>query len=172
MARGQQKYWQLLQKVPKEPTKRPVRIDRCIWWGNGVFQLYRYTDGKSKYVDSFPTIDLAMRARDGAADDRSTAAPESRQLLNEYFDGFFLPVTESAKKPSTMRAMKARYNTYVRDSLGARRLRDVTAADIAWFQAKVERREVSGQTKRETLSLVRAIFAHAVDTKSCRRAPR
>lgn len=88
-----------------------------------------------------------------------------------FFDETYDPIASADLKPSAARAMRSRFNAHVRDTLGGNYLDEVTESRIAWFVAALLRKTVSKQTKRETLSLVKATFEAAVMHRFIAKSP-
>lgn len=174
MARGQKRYWQILQKVPKVPPARPFGIAPGIkYMPAGNFAVYVYRDRKSTYVGTFADVHDAVRAHDEAMG--VTAEPiakrDGKVTINAFFDETFEPIATADLKPSAARSLRSRFNVHVRPTLGERYLAEVDEARVAWFAAALHRKSVSKQTKRETISLVKKIFETAVTHRMLARNP-
>lgn len=174
MARGQKRHWQLLQNVPKERPTKPHPICPGIkYMPAGSFTAYVYRDRKSVYLGTFETIDDALRARDEALGSPVAAVPkrDGKISVATFFDETYTPIASADLKPSAARAMRSRFNAHVRATLGENYLGEVTESRIAWFVAALLRKTVSKQTKRETLSLVKATFEAAVTHRFIAKSP-
>lgn len=174
MARGQKRHWQLLQNVPEEPPEKPVSIGPGIRYTPAcTFAVYIYRDRKSIYVGCFDDIEDAVCARDKAAGAPVAAVPkrDGKVTINAFFDETFEPIATADLKPSAARSMRSRFNAHVRGTLGEKYLAEVDEARVAWFMASLLRKAVSKQTKRETISLIKAVFEAAVMHRMIPRNP-
>ncbi|HKO55682.1 MAG TPA: site-specific integrase [Thermoanaerobaculia bacterium] len=167
MPRGQTNGWKLLRNVPKETPAKPVRVSTGIWFTqHRTFAAYVYLHGKSVFIGSYPTVQEAEDARqervqEGKKGTALVARSKSRLRLDDLKE-LYLSETAADWKESTRRAALARYNCHIKASLGEIPLRDLTFEQLSKFRGELLRKEVSGQTKREVLMLLRAILRDAV----------
>src|ERR1044072_4268899 len=167
MPRGQTSGWKLRKHVPRETPEKPVRVSTGIWFTqHRTFAAYVYLHGRSVFIGSYPTIQESEDARqervqEGKKGTALVARSKSRLRLDDLKELYFSE-TAADWKESTRRAALARYNCHIKEPLGLIPLRDLTFERLSKFRGDLLRKEVSGQTKREVLMLLRAILREAV----------
>lgn len=94
-----------------------------------------------------------------------TPAPRTavRVSLSSFFDESYVPEMLAGLKDSTKRAARSRFNAHLRKPLGDLAVGDVTYERCAELRAAlVNRSDLSGQTKREVLLVLRQVLEEAV----------
>lgn len=168
MPRGQKVGWKLAQRIPKEAPLHRTRVATGVWMTpHGTFDTFVYHHGKSVFVGAFPTVEEAVKAREKRVLELEGGAPlvdrsASRIRFADFVEKVYFPEAMVGRKDSTIRAAKSRYRQHLAPALAEWPLRDVTYERLSRLRATLIQRKVSGQTKRETLFLLRAVLQEAV----------
>lgn len=168
MARGQKVGWRLAASVPKTLPTKPQRIATGVWLRpSGRFFAYAYHEGKDRFVGSFETVHEAVEAREAElkkiADGQSSLPRADIALtLGEFVETKYYPEKLSGQKASTQRSTRARFNQHVAPVFGSMPLRKITYDHCSAFVAAMRAKTCSGQTRRESVRLLRTILADAV----------
>ncbi|MEO6326156.1 MAG: tyrosine-type recombinase/integrase [Thermoanaerobaculia bacterium] len=168
MPRGQRVGWKLAQQVPKEAPAVRKKVATGVWMTpHGTFDTFVYHHGKSVFVGAFPSVEDAVQAREKRiADLQGGAAVVDRSASRVSFSSFveetFFLEAMVGRKDSTIRTARSRYHQHLKPALGDWPLRDITYERLSRLRATLLERRVSGQTKRESLLLLRSILQEAV----------
>jgi len=167
--RGQKPGWRDRLRPPVEKPEKPVKKETGIWlYPSGKFGAFVYRGSKSVFLGVRDTLEAARELRTtaklGLHEGRAPSSRSSmRESLASFFETTFVPEAMAGLKDSTRRAATSRFNAHLTDPLGAVALGDVTYAQCAKVRADlVGREDLSGQTKREVLLLLRQILDEAV----------
>lgn len=175
MPRGQKVGWKDRQ-LPKQKPEKPVKLEPGIWLQpSGKVAAFVYRGTKSVYLGLCDTIEAARQVRNDAKRAvKSGIPPASRSAAkitlaeffeNTYFAEVLEPLVEgddATRKKSTLRTAKSRYRRHIREQLGSTSIADVSYDLLSGFRAELLKKTVSGQTKREVLSLLRRGLDDAV----------
>jgi integrase len=175
MPRGQKVGWKDRQ-LPKQKPEKPVKLEPGIWLQpSGKIAAFVYRGTKSVYLGLCDTIEAARQVRNDAKRAvKSGIPPASRSAakitIAEFFEKtYFAEVLEplvegddATRKKSTLRTAKSRYRRHIREQLGSTSIADVSYDLLSGFRAELLKKTVSGQTKREVLSLLRRGLDDAV----------
>lgn len=169
MPRGQKPGWRDRLRPPVERPEKPVKKETGVWlYPSGKFGAFVYRGSKSVFLGVRDTLEAARELRTAAKlGMQEGRAPSSRLAVREtlaaFFTDTFVPEAMAGLKDSTRRAAASRFNAHLNDPLGATSLGDITYAVCAKIRADlVSREDLSGQTKREVLLLLRQILDEAV----------
>jgi integrase len=169
MARGQKKGYTHLRAVADRPAK-PVRVERGIWLHvSGRYGVLTYHKGKQAFRMA-DTLTAARELRDSIkrASRRGlklVSRATQKQPLNEFFTGTYVPevMRGGGLKESTIRAAQSRMRQHVEPFFRDTEIGALTFDDcLAFRTALMEREDLSGQSRRECLMLVRQMLEHAV----------
>lgn len=146
-----------------------MKKETGIWlYPSGKFGAFVYRGSKSVFLGVRDTLqaarDLRTAAKLGLQEGRAPSTRSAvRESLASFFTGTFVPETMAGLKDSTCRAAKSRFKAHLEARLGADALGDISYAHCAKVRADlVGREDLSGQTKREVLLLLRQILDEAV----------
>lgn len=169
MPRGQKPGWRDRIQVPVEKPDKPIKKETGIWlYKSGKFGALLYRGSESVFLGVRDTLEEARELRAAAKLElKAGRAPSSRTAVRVTLDAFFtetfVPETLAGLKESSQRAAKSRFNAHLRTPLGALSVGDVTYDRCAKLRAAlVGRDDISGQTKREVLLLLRQLLDEAV----------
>jgi integrase len=176
MPRGQKIGWKDRQ-LPKEKPEKAVKLEPGIWLQpSGKIAAFVYRGTKSVYLGLCDTIEAARQLRsDAKRAVKSGIPPASRSAAkitvgeffeNTYFAEVLEPLAEgddATRKKSTLRTAKSRYRRHIREQLGTTSIANVSYDLLSGFRADLLKKDVSGQTKREVLSLLRRALDDAVN---------
>jgi integrase len=167
--------------MTRRATSAAPRKDETTgtWWF--VVDLGAGTDGKRRQAKrrGFRTKKLAQEELDKLRSEvaTSTYVAPARQTFDEYLDKWLAGLPNSGLRPSTVDSY-SRNLSYLRPSLGNRRLDQVAAADLDLAYAELlssgrRHREggLSPRTVRYTHSILRKAFADAVRKGELSRNP-
>jgi len=167
MPRGQKPGWKLAAVVPKVLPDKPVRIATGVWLRpSGRFFAYLYHQGRDVFIGSYATPHEAAEAREEKRHELKTGRPLVRRTataatLTTFAETVYFPETFVLVKDSTQRTTRSRYNQHVAPFFRDVALRDITYDRCSQFRAAMMAKDVSGQTRREAVRLVRAILDDA-----------
>lgn len=153
-----------------------MKLEPGIWLQpSGKIAAFVYRGTKSVYLGLCDTIEAARQVRNDAKRAvKSGIPPASRSAakitIAEFFEKtYFAEVLEplvegddATRKKSTLRTAKSRYRRHIREQLGSTSITDVSYDLLSGFRAELLKKTVSGQTKREVLSLLRRGLDDAV----------
>lgn len=176
MPRGQRPGWKERQ-LPKEKPDKAMRLEAGIWLQpSGRIGVFVYQGRKSVYLGVCETLEEARQLRsDAKRGVKSGLTPASRSaakitladfIEQKYFAEVLEPLVEgddATRKKSTLRTTKSRYRCHVREQIGSTPVADVTYDLLSTFRAELLKKPISGQTKRETLGLIRRALDDAVN---------
>lgn len=168
MPRGQKPGWKLLAKVPKDLPEKPVKVDTGVWLQpSGTFAAYLYRRDDALFLGCFPSLHEAMEAREQKHQELKAGRPvvgrsESAATVATFTEHVYFPETLPLVKDSTARAARSRYRQHIGPALGDVALRDVTYDMVSAFRAALMTKDLSGQTRREALRLLRSILEEAL----------
>ena len=167
MARGQKPGWKLAASVPKILPTKPVRIATGVWLRpSGRFFAYVYHRGRDVFVGSFATPHEAVEARGEKRRELKEGRPLVRRTataatVTTFAEEVYFPETLVLLKDSTQRTTRSRYNAHIKPFFADIALRDVTYDRCSQFRAAMMAKSASGQTRRETVRLLRSILDDA-----------
>ncbi|MEO6326471.1 MAG: tyrosine-type recombinase/integrase, partial [Thermoanaerobaculia bacterium] len=153
--------------MPKELPEKPLRIDTGIWLlTGGKFAAYIYSRGKDMFVGDFDTVQEALAARHAKQDELLSGRPivqrrATRVTLATFSETIYFPETLGLLKDSTRRTSLSRYMQHVKPVLGDISLRDITYDACSAFRSSMMKKSLSGQTRRESVRILRAVLADA-----------
>ena len=168
MPRGQRPGWKIRQTLPKALPQKRVKVATGIWMTrHGTFDAFVYLNGKSVYVGAFPALEVAVQKREEYLTERRGGAPimkrsASKLRFGEFADDIYFVEVVAGRKASTIRAARARYNQHLKPSFADAPLREITYERCSKWRAEMLKKPLSGQTKRETILLLRAILGESV----------
>jgi len=169
MARGQKVGWNDRKRTPVEKPAKPMKQETGIWlYPSGKYGALLYDGAKSRFLGMRDTLAAARELRSVAKTNLLAGrAPAARKDVRVTFETFFtetfVPTAMAGTKDSTKRAAKARFNAHLKEPLGALLLGEITYAHLSAVRASlVDREDLSGQTKREVLLVLRQVFEEAV----------
>lgn len=169
MPRGQKVGWRERRKAVVEKPEKPVKKETGIWlYPSGKFGAFLYQGSTSVFLGTRDTLEAARELRAAAKLGlKSGQAPATRMdvrvPLQKFFDEVFEPEAMAGLKDSTRRSAKSRFNAQIRAQLGEVAVGEITYERCAKFRAAlVAKEKLSGQTKRETLMLLRQVLSEAV----------
>jgi|ERR1043165_6122576 integrase len=157
-------------RVVGEEAEKAVRVERNIWlYPSGTYGVLVFR--KKKQV--FRTATTISEARDLRDDLKKAAkrglrlAPRSMQKITvkEFFETVYERevMRGGGLKDSTIRSARSRMRRHVEPFFRDVELAAVTYDDCLAFRSElVDREDLSGQTKRECLMLVRQMLDHAL----------
>lgn len=167
MPRGQKPGWKLSAKVPKGLPSKPLRLETGVWLRpSGKFFAYVYHRGKDVFIGSFATPHEAVVARAQKLQEIEVGRQVVRRsatavTVTDFAEHVYLPEKLPLVKDSTARATMSRYRQHVVPAFADVPLRDVSYERICAFRTALMEKDVSGQTRRETLLILRAILEEA-----------
>lgn len=169
MPRGQKPGWRDRLRTPIEKPDKPVKKETGIWlYRSGKFGALLYRGSESVFLGVRDTLEAARELRSAAKLElRAGRAPSPRMairvLLDEFFTKTYVPEVLAGLKDSSQRAAKSRFNAHLRTPLGELAVGDVTYDRCSKLRATLfARDDLSGQTKREVLLLLRQVLEEAV----------
>lgn len=169
MARGQKVGWRDRQRAPVEKPEKPVKQETGIWlYPSGRFGALLYDGAKSVFLGMRDTLEAARELRSAAKKDlRAGRVPAARTAvrvtLGAFFTETFVPEAMAGTKASTKRSATARFNAHIKVPLGEVAVGEITYDRLASVRAAlIERGNLSGQTKREVLLVLRQVLEEAV----------
>jgi integrase len=169
MPRGQKPGWRDRQKATVERPVKPVKQEAGIWlYPSGKFGAFLYKGQTSVFLGMSATVEAARELRSAAKKELSAGqAPAARMAvrvsLATFFDETFVPDKLAGNKDSTKRAAVSRFNAHLRGPLGESAVGSIDYSRLSSVRAAlVGRDNLSGQTKREVLLLLRQVFDEAV----------
>ena len=146
-----------------------MKQEAGIWlYPSGKYGSFLYEGRTSKFLGTVETLEAAREARAKAkADLRAGRAPAARMAvkvtLATFFDETYAATAFAGKKDSTKRAALSRFNAHLRRPLGGTALGAIRHAVLEPIRARiVARADLSGQTKREVILLLRQVLEEAV----------
>ena len=167
MPRGQKPGWKLLAKIPKTLPEKPVKVETGIWLQpSGTFAAYLYRRDDALFLGCFATLHAAMEARELKRQELRAGRPvvrrsESAATVVTFAEHVHFPETLPLVKASTARTTMSRYRQHVEPAFRDVGLRDVTYDRVCAFRTALMAKDVSGQTRRESLLILRAILEAA-----------
>ena len=176
MPRGQKVGWKDRQ-LPKEKPVKAVKVEPGIWLQpSGKIAVFVYRGTKSVYLGICETIEAARQLRSDAKRAVKSGIPPAprsaaKVSLSDFFENTYFPEVldplvegeDATRKKSTLRTAKSRYRCHIREQIGSTAMADMTYDVLSAFRAELLRKAVSGQTKREVLSLLRRALDDAVN---------
>jgi integrase len=176
MPRGQKIGWKERQ-LPKEKPEKAVKLEAGLWLQpSGRIAVFVYQRRRSVYLGVCGTVEAGRQLRSEAKRGIKNGLPPAprtatKVTLAEFFERtYFAEVIEplvegddATRKKSTLRTTKSRYRRHVREQIGSTPMSEVTYDLLSAFRAELLKKTVSGQTKREVLSLVRRALDDAVN---------
>lgn len=167
MPRGQKSGWKLNAKVPKELPSKPVRVATGVWLRpSGRFFAYIYHRDRDVFIGSFATPQEAVDAREVKRQELKAGRPilrrtETAATVTTFAEHVYFPETLPLVKDSTARTTMSRYRQHVLPAFADVPLRDVTYDRVCAFRGVLMAKDVSGQTRREALLILRSILEEA-----------
>lgn len=175
MPRGQKIGWRERQ-TPKEKPAKAVKLETGLWLHpSGRIAVFAYQRRKSVYLGMVDTEEAARDLRNEAKKGiKSGLPPASRTAAKitvaEFFDRTYFPEVldplvvgdDATRKKSTLRTAKSRYRRHIREQLGSYSLTEITYDLLSGYRAELLKKTISGQSKREVLSLLRRALEDAV----------
>lgn len=175
MPRGQKIGWRERQ-TPKEKPAKAVKLETGLWLHpSGRIAVFAYQRRKSVYLGMVDTEEAARDLRNEAKKGiKSGLPPASRTAAKitvaEFFDRTYFPEVldplvvgdDATRKKSTLRTAKSRYRRHIREQLGSHSLTEITYDLLSGYRAELLKKTISGQSKREVLSLLRRALEDAV----------
>jgi integrase len=167
MPRGQKPGWKLSAGVPKVLPSKPVRVATGVWLTPyGAFAAYLYFRGVDRFIGSFASVQEAVDAREQKRQELRMGRPilrrtESALTVGAFAEHVYFPETLALVKDSTARTTMSRYRQHVLPAFHDVPLRDVTYDLLCGFRSVLMAKDVSGQTRREALLILRAILEEA-----------
>jgi integrase len=150
--------------------EKPVRVERGIWKypRTGRYGVFVYRRRKQ----IFRMAETLQEARDIRADlERSSkkgivlvARANQKIELAPFFEAVYVPevMRGNGLKESTIRAASSRFKCHIQPLLGDMRVADLTYESCMALRAElIENKAISGQTRRESLMLLRQILEEA-----------
>jgi integrase len=169
MARGQKKNWKHL-RLAGEKREKAVRVAPGIWlypWGRyGVFvqrkdkQVFRMADTLTEARELRENLKKATRR--GL---RLVARATQKIRLQEFFTAVYEPevMRGGGLKDSTIRSAQSRMRQHLEPFFRDDEIGSITYDDCMRFRAELmDRDDLSGQTQRECLLLLRQLLDEAV----------
>ncbi len=167
MPRGQKPGWKDTQKVPKTLPTKPVRVATGIWLRpSGRFFAYVYLRKRDVFIGSFATLPEASEARAAKGEELKKGRPlvarsATAVTLPTFVETTYFPQTLALLKASTARATRSRYQQHIAPAFAEVALRDIDYARCTAFRTAMMAKDLSGQTRREAVRLLRSILADA-----------
>jgi integrase len=160
-----------LRLVTDGSGEKPDRVDRGIWRypASGRFGVFVYRNGEQifRMCDSLTEArelrtDLVRAGRRGI---RSAARADQKITLAKFFNATYVPeaMRGNGLKESTIRSARSRFAQHLEPTLGDRRVEGLTYDDCMKVRAAlVANDDISGQTRREAMILLRQLLEEAV----------
>lgn len=167
MPRGQKPGWKLTSTLPKSLPDKPVKVAPGVWLQpSGTFGAYLYHRDQSLFLGCFPTVHEAIEARDGKRVELKTGRPlQARSAtavtVTTFAETVHFPETLPLVKESSARTTLSRYRRHVEPFFQDVPLRDVTYDRCSAFRSAMLAKDVSGQTRREAVRILRGILEDA-----------
>src|SRR5436305_1139425 len=169
MARGQKKHWKHL-RVAGEKRDKAVRVEAGIWvFPSGRYGVFVERKGKQAFRMA-DTITEAREVRQSLKKAtrrgiRLVSRATQKTTLKEFFATVYEPevMRGGGLKESTIRSASSRMRQHIEPFFRDVEIGTITYDDCMRFRGElVERDDLSGQTKRECLLLVRQMLEEAV----------
>lgn len=167
MPRGQKPGWKLTSALPKVLPEKPTKVAPGVWLQpSGTFGAYLYHREKSHFLGCFPTVQAAIEARDVKRVELKSGRPlQARSATGETVTSFaekvHFPEAHALIKESSARTTMSRYRQHVEPFFKDVALRDVTYDRCCSFRSAMLAKDVSGQTRREAVRILRSILEDA-----------
>lgn len=169
MPRGQKRHWKHL-RIAGEKLEKARRVEPGIWlYPSGRYGVLVERKGKQSFRMADTIADarelrhaLKKASRRGI---RLVTRATQKMSMQEFFTTVYEPevMRGGELKESTIRAAKSRMKQHVEPFFRDMEIGSITYDDCMRFRTElIERDDLSGQTKRECLLLVRQLLEEAV----------
>ncbi len=169
MPRGQKPGWRDRQRPVTERPEKPTKQETGIWlYPSGRFGAFLYRGKESIFLGTCETLAAAreLRVRTKEDEKRGQAAATrtaSRITMADFFEKVYEPEILVGRKASTQRAARSRYSCHLAPFFGECGMGSIDYTLCSKFRSElVARDDLSGQTKREVIMLLRQITEEGV----------
>ena len=169
MARGQKKNWKHLS-IAGEKREKAVRVEAGIWlFPSGRYGVFVERKGKQAFRMA-DTITEARELRQSLKKAshrgiRLVSRATQKMTLQEFFKTVYEPevMRGGGLKDSTVRSAQSRMRQHIEPFFRDEQIGGITYDDCMRFRSElIDRDDLSSQTKRECLLLVRQMLDEAV----------